>query len=121
MLALYLQQNLIFLCGGKDYEGYNVKNESFFYLITDEPLKRAMSEIIMPIPTDMSERTIMKSKYSTNKFQKMASMSRKRYGHFGIFHMQLRCVFVFGGYNEKDEPISSCEKYSIMESMFDRM
>jgi hypothetical protein len=108
MLALHLQPNLIFLCGGRDFEGYNIKNESYFYVITDEPLKRATSEIIMPVQSDMSERTMFKSKYSSNKFQKMASMSRKRYGHFGIFHMQLRCVFVFGGCNEKDEVISSC-------------
>jgi hypothetical protein len=39
MLTLFMQSNLIFVCGGCDYDHYNVKNEAFYYSIVDEPLK----------------------------------------------------------------------------------
>jgi len=38
-LALFMQSNLIFVCGGCDYDHYNVRNEAFYYSIVDEPLK----------------------------------------------------------------------------------
>ena len=43
----------------------------------------------------------MRPKFSRNKFQKMASMNKKRYGHMGIYNYKLKCVFVLGGMNEK--------------------
>jgi hypothetical protein len=36
MLALFLQQSIIFMCGGRDFDGYNIKNEAFYYSIVDE-------------------------------------------------------------------------------------
>jgi hypothetical protein len=39
MLTLFLQKNLLFMCGGRDYDCYNVKNEAFFYSIAEEPFK----------------------------------------------------------------------------------
>ena len=32
-LALYLQTNIVFMCGGRDYDHYNVKNDVFFYSV----------------------------------------------------------------------------------------
>ena len=31
----------------------------------------------------------------------MASMNKKRYGHMGLYNSKLKCVFIFGGINEK--------------------
>lgn len=33
-------KNALFLCGGKDYDGYNIKNEAFYYSIIDEAIKK---------------------------------------------------------------------------------
>ncbi len=29
MVVLYIQSNLLFICGGKDFDSYNIKNEAF--------------------------------------------------------------------------------------------
>jgi hypothetical protein len=113
MLALFMQTNLIFMCGGVDYDHYNVKNEAFYYSIVEEPL-RIESEMVHS--SDFSERTIFKPKYSKNKFQKMASMAVKRYAHTGIYCSRLKGILVFGGLNEDEKILSSCELYSIWES-----
>jgi len=39
-----MQSNLIFVCGGCDYDHYNVRNEAFYYSIVDEPLNANDSE-----------------------------------------------------------------------------
>lgn len=43
----------------------------------------------------------------------MASMNKKRHSHMGIYSSKLKSVLVFGGINEKDETLVSCEIYSI--------
>jgi hypothetical protein len=35
MLAICLQNNVIFLSGGRDFDGYNIKNDAFYYSIVD--------------------------------------------------------------------------------------
>ncbi len=94
MLVLYLQKNVIFLCGGRDYDLFNVKNETFFYSIIDD--NQDLNGSILP-SNENSHRTLIKSKYSNNKFQKMTSMSKKRYGHTGIYCNLVKSILVFGG------------------------
>jgi hypothetical protein len=97
MLALFLQNNLIFLCGGKDYDSYNIKNEAFFYSINDE---QPQSHNESQLPNGPKSQT--RSKYSSNRFQKIAGMTNKRYGHTGIYVSSLKSILVFGGVNEKE-------------------
>lgn len=92
MLALYLQANIIFMCGGRDYDHYNVKNEVFFYSVEDIKLVSEMNH-----SNELSPRTLYRPKYSRNRFQKMPSMSKKRYSHMGIYSNKLKSVLVFGG------------------------
>ena len=66
--------------------------------------------------SEFSERTLYKPKYSKNKFQKMASMNQKRYDHTGIYCTKLKSVLVFGGINENEKIIGTCEMYNIWES-----
>jgi hypothetical protein len=110
MLALAIQSNALFLCGGKDFDRYNIKNETFYYSINDEA-GRARAE-----GKAEAERTEMKTKYSMNKFQKLASMNAKRYGHMGLYIHKLKSVMVFGGLNEKEEILNSCERYGVLDS-----
>lgn len=112
MLALYLQPNIVFMCGGRDYDHYNVKNEVFYYSLEDNKIMNEMSTM-----NELNPRPLTKSKYPKNRFQKMPSMSRKRYSHMGIYSNKLKSVLVFGGRDEKDEILASCEIYSILESM----
>ena len=35
MLVLYLHKNVVFMCGGVDYDAYNVRNETFFYTLAE--------------------------------------------------------------------------------------
>jgi len=44
----------------------------------------------------------------------MAIMNKKRFGHMGIFSLRLKCVLVFGGYNERGEIQNNCERYNIL-------
>ena len=103
MLALFLQNNLIFLCGGKDYDSYNIKNEAFFYSINDE---QTQNQNESQLPNAPKYQT--KSKYSSNRFQKIAGMSSKRYGHTGIYEKSIKSILVFGGINDKDEVLNTC-------------
>ena len=104
MLALYLQTNIIFLCGGRDYDHYNVRNEVFFYSVDDIKVMSEMNNNI----NELSPHALIKPKYSRNRFQKMGSMSKKRYSHMGIYSNKLKSVLIFGGKNEKDETLASC-------------
>jgi hypothetical protein len=47
-------------------------------------------------------------------------MKQKRYSHMGAFFKtgRLGYVYVFGGRDEEDQLLSSCEQYSIEESTF---
>ena len=99
MLALWLQSNIIMLSGGRDFDGYNIKNEAFFYTIAEEGKVGQ---------TEMTVRTDARPKYSANKFQKIASMTSRRYGHMGIYIQKLKSVLVFGGINEKEEILRTC-------------
>jgi hypothetical protein len=109
MLALWLQSNIIMLSGGRDFDGYNIKNEAFYYSIVEEG-KEGQAELTV--------RTDAKSKYSSNKFQKIASMTSRRYGHMGIYIQKLKSVLVFGGINDKEEIVKSCERYGVLDSTF---
>jgi hypothetical protein len=112
MLALFLQHNLIFLCGGRDFDGYNIKNDTFYYSITDDAKEG---------PTELTARIEARPKYSANKFQKVASMISRRYGHMGIYIQKLKGVLVFGGINDKEEIVNSCERYGVLDSKLDIM
>lgn len=99
MLALWLQSNIIMLSGGRDFDGYNIKNEAFFYNIAEEGKERL---------AELTVRSDAKPKYSANKFQKIASMINRRYGHMGIYVQKLKSVLVFGGINDKEEIVKTC-------------
>lgn len=99
MLALAIHNNAIFMCGGKDFDGYNTKNDAFYYTIVDE-----------------EGRTEQRSKYSPNRFQKVSSMISKRFGHTGLYIPKIKSVLVMGGINERDEMLRSCERYNVMDS-----
>lgn len=114
MMALFLQNNLIFLCGGKDYDSYNIKNEAFFYSINDEKIQN-QSDSQLP----NNQKTQIRSKYSSNRFQKIAGMGSKRYGHAGIYISTLKSIFVFGGINDKEEVLNTCERYNIFDSIYE--
>lgn len=114
MLCLHIHRHLIFACGGADFDGYQVKNEAYFYSIVDEPLKRVQSEILLP--GEQSERTQLRSKYSSNKWQKLQGMNKRRYSHTGIFHSKSKSLYVFGGCNDKNEAVATCERFGVLES-----
>lgn len=67
---------------------------------------------------ELSPRRLSRPKYARNRFQKMASMGKKRYAHMGIYCNKLKSVLVFGGRNENEEILASCEIYSILESKY---
>lgn len=105
MLALFLQSNLIFMCGGRDYDCFNIKNEAYFYNVFEEPYKIS-SEMIHS--NELNQRTLYRPKYSSNKFEKMASMNKRRYSHTGIYCSNLKSILVFGGINEREEVLNCC-------------
>lgn len=104
MLALALHTNAIFLCGGRDFDAYNTKSDAFYYTLADEPTQVAQG------------RTEQRPKYSANRFQKVASMNSKRYAHTGLYIAKIKSVLVFGGMNEREEVLGSCERYGVMDS-----
>lgn len=69
MLALHLQRNIIFVCGGRDYDHYNVKNDVYFYSVEDIKIMLMGEQV-----NELSPRTLYRPKYSRNRFQKMPSM-----------------------------------------------
>lgn len=89
MLALCLQDTLIFLCGGKDFDNYNIKSDCFYY---------SLAEVRKPaVPNE--ERTELRNKYAGNRFQKVSSMGTKRYGHAGVYLQKQKSLIVVGGIN----------------------
>lgn len=45
-------------------------------------------------------------------------MTSRRYGHMGIYIQKLKSVLVFGGINDKEEIVKSCERYGVLDSTF---
>jgi hypothetical protein len=50
-----------------------------------------------------------------NKFEKLPPMQHKRFSHMGAYFKtgKLGYIYVFGGRDEKEELLNSCEQYSI--------
>ena len=50
-----------------------------------------------------------------NKFEKLNCMRQKRFSHMGAYFKigKLGYIYVFGGRNEREELLNSCEQYSI--------
>ena len=105
MLTLFLQSNLIFTCGGRDYDNYNIKNDAYFYSIVDEPFKISSE---MMHSSELSERSLYKPKYANNKFEKMAGMHYCRHSHTGMYCSKVKSIIVFGGTNQKGLILNSC-------------
>ena len=76
----------------------------FFYSVDDIKVMGEMNNN----NNELSPHALIKPKYSRNRFQKMGSMSKKRYSHMGIYSNKLKSVLIFGGKNEKDETLASC-------------
>ena len=53
-----------------------------------------------------------------SRFEKLAFMKEKRFGHMGIYHHQENSsyVYVFGGKTESDQIIHTCERYCLTQS-----
>ena len=102
MLALWLDRNRIFLCGGVSHDFDFVSSESFIF---DTGVQKMGSHKL--------GNNLMGS-----RFDKLPFMSSKRYSHMGVVYSVglLTYIYVFGGRGSNDELMPECEKYSIVES-----
>lgn len=69
MFGTFCKKDQIFLCGGITYEGTDVTSQAYFYLLNTESQSK-------------SKGTIGKNYV---KFDETCPMSRKRFGHMGVY------------------------------------
>lgn len=115
MLALYLNKNMIFLCGGVNYDFDNVSNEAFLYRVHQK------SEESAKLPemgrNKKKEKGIGNNLMGIN-FEKLAPMRTRRFSHTGVYYQagKLGYIYALGGRTDNDVIIKKCEKYSMAES-----
>lgn len=101
MFTTFISPEAIFLCGGVNYNFDYVSEEAFLFRlasITQNPPPRRKGYGLVG-----------------NKFEKLPCMKRKRFSHMGA-HLRidkLSYVLVFGGRDEDEELLNSCEQYSV--------
>lgn len=100
MLALWLDAEKIFLCGGVSYDFDNISSEAFLFDSRSE---------------QMAGTKKLGNNLMGTRFEKLPFMHVRRYSHMGVVMTieSLKYVFVFGGRTEGDQIIPHSEKYSV--------
>jgi hypothetical protein len=110
MFATFCRNELIFLCGGINYEEDEAVASAFLYNLKPEPVPPQKNKIANNSPTT---KTYI-------KFESIEPMSMARYSHMGLYFCdassKAEFVYVFGGKDGKHESQSSCERYDLRSS-----
>lgn len=96
---------MIFLCGGVDFDGYNVINGSWMYKIMGMGIDKEYESI-------NSNGGFLRTKRPRDCYRRLAKMNHARYSHTGLFFDG--SVYVFGGVGEEEETLNICESYKVV-------
>ena len=93
MFATFITPDLIFLCGGANYDFDHVSNEAFFFKVNADHQNVQLSK------SRMKKEKRIGNNLMGNKFDKLAYMKNRRYSHMGVYLKvgKLGYVYVMGG------------------------